>query len=251
MGIVTGEDFQMVYSDTPGIIKPHYKLQESMMGFVNMALEDADIILYVTDVKETPDKNMDYLQRINQMEVPVVIVLNKIDLSTQEEVTTLMEMWKGLIARAEIIPASALKNFNLDTIFERIRELLPEGPAYFEPDELTDKTERFFASEIIREKVFLNYKKELPYSVEVEIEEFKESAGLIGIRAVIHVSRDSQKGIIIGHQGSALKKTGTMARLDMEKFFGKKVFLELFVKVTKDWRDKPAALRRFGYDTSA
>jgi GTPase len=251
LGIVTGEGYQIVYSDTPGIIKPHYKLQESMMSFVQTALDDADIILYVTDVKETPDKNIDYLRRINLKEVPVIMVLNKIDLSTQEEVTKLIEIWKELLPRAEIIPVSALESFNVNAVFDRIVSLLPEGPAYYDAEELTDKSERFFASEIIREKIFLNYRKELPYSVEVEIEEFKESSGLIGIRALIHVTRDSQKGIIIGHQGQALKKTGTMARIDMEKFFGKKVFLELFVKVTKDWRDKPASLRRFGYDTSS
>jgi GTPase len=247
MGIVTGENFQIVYSDTPGIIKPGYKLQESMMKFVGTAIVDADIILYVTDVKETPEKNSDYIEKINQTEVPVLLLINKIDLSNQEELEILVSKWKGLIPKAEIIPVSALKNFNLQLVLNRIIELLPVSPPYFPEDELTDKSQRFFASEIIREKIFINYQKEIPYSVEVQIEEFKESEDIIRINALILVARESQKSIIIGKKGSALKKTGTMARMDMEKFFEKKIYLETFVKVNKDWRDKDSMLKRFGY----
>lgn len=247
MGIVNGDDFQIVYSDTPGIIKPGYKLQEAMMKFVGTALTDADILLYVTDVKESPEKNTDYIQRVNQVEVPVILLINKVDLSNQQELELLVEMWKGLVPKAEIFPVSATKLFNLPPVLKRIVELLPESPPYFPKDELTDKPEKFFAAEIIREKIFLNYQKEIPYSTEVQIEEFLEGEELLRINANILVVRETQKSIIIGKKGAALKKTATAARLEMEKFFGKKIFLEIFVKVSKDWRDKETVLKRFGY----
>lgn len=248
MGIVNGEEFQIVYSDTPGIIKPGYKLQEAMMKFVGTAIIDADIILYVTDVKESPEKNSDYIQKVNQANVPVILLINKIDLSNQEELESLVQKWHELVPLAQILPVSAISGFNLSLVLKRIIELLPESPPYFPKDELTDKPERFFAAEIIREKIFLNYQQEIPYSIEVQIEEFHDTPGLLRISAVILVVRDSQKSIIIGKKGSALKKTATQARLDMEKFFGKKVFLEVFVKVSKDWRDKDSVLKRFGYN---
>ncbi|MGC9374528.1 MAG: GTPase Era [Bacteroidales bacterium] len=248
LGIVNSDDYQIVYSDTPGILKPNYKLQEKMMRFVGSAFEDADIILYVTDVIEKMDKNQQYIDKLSQTNVPVLLLINKIDLSNQEELENLVDIWKKILPKAEIIPVSATQNFNLDQVFKRILELLPEGPAYYPKDSLTDKTERFFVSEIIREKILNNYRKEIPYSVEVEVEEFKESEKLLRIRATINVIRPSQKGIIIGHKGQALKKTGTEAREDIEDFFGKKVFLELFVKVSKDWRDKEKNLKDFGYN---
>ncbi|MEA2107733.1 MAG: GTPase Era [Bacteroidota bacterium] len=248
LGIVNSDDYQIVYSDTPGILKPNYKLQEKMMRFVGSAFEDADIILYVTDVVEKMDKNQQYIDKLSQTNVPVLLLINKIDLSNQEELENLVDIWKKILPKAEIIPVSATKNFNLDQVFKRILELLPEGPAYYPKDSLTDKTERFFVSEIIREKILNNYRKEIPYSVEVEVEEFKETEKLLRIRATINVIRPSQKGIIIGHKGQALKKTGTEAREDIEDFFGKKVFLELFVKVSKDWRDKEKNLKDFGYN---
>jgi GTP-binding protein Era len=248
LGIVNTEEYQIIYSDTPGILKPHYKMQEAMMGFVKTAIDDADMILYVTDVIETIDKNQEYITKVNNSQVPVILVINKIDLCKNEGLPQLIETWKGLMPRAEIVPVSALEKFNVENLFNGIIELLPEGPAYFAKDALTDRSERFFVSEIIREKVFLNYKKEIPYSVEVLVELFKEDDNIIHIKAVIIVSRDSQKGIIIGKGGLALKKTGTRARLDMEKFFGKKVFLELFVKVEKDWRDSNRLLKEFGYN---
>ncbi|MDY6800259.1 MAG: GTPase Era [Bacteroidota bacterium] len=248
LGIVNSDDYQIVYSDTPGILKPNYKLQEKMMRFVGSAFEDADIILYVTDVVEKMDKNQQYINKLSQTNVPVLLLINKIDLSNQEDLETLVDIWKKILPEAEIIPVSATKNFNLDQVFKRILELLPEGPAYYPKDSLTDKTERFFVSEIIREKILNNYRKEIPYSVEVEVEEFKETEKILRIRATINVIRPSQKGIIIGHKGLALKKTGTEARVDIEDFFGKKVFLELFVKVTKDWRDKEKNLKDFGYN---
>lgn len=248
LGIVNSDDYQIVYSDTPGILKPNYKLQEKMMRFVGSAFEDADIILYVTDVVEKMDKNQQYINKLSQTNVPVLLLINKIDLSNQEDLETLVDIWKKILPKAEIIPVSATKNFNLDQVFKRILELLPEGPAYYPKDSLTDKTERFFVSEIIREKILNNYRKEIPYSVEVEVEEFKETEKNLRIRATINVIRPSQKGIIIGHKGLALKKTGTEARVDIEDFFGKKVFLELFVKVTKDWRDKEKNLKDFGYN---
>ncbi len=248
MGIVNTDDYQIVYSDTPGILKPNYKLQEKMMRFVGTALEDADIVLYITDVVETFDKNQQYIDRLAKVEVPVLLLINKIDLTNQDKLESLVETWSKILPKAEILPISALKNFNLDVVFKRIVELLPEGHPYFPKDSLTDKTERFFVSEIIREKVLLNYQKEIPYSVEIEVEEFIDTEKLLRIRAIIHVVRPSQKGIIIGHKGQALKKTGTDARIDIEAFFDKKVFLELYVKVSKDWRDNDRPLRSFGYN---
>lgn len=247
MGIVNGEDFQIVYSDTPGIIKPRYELQESMMSFVKGALTDADIVLYVTDVTEKTAEGNEYLDRIKKSGVPVIVAVNKIDLSNQAAVETILGLWNKEFPQSPVIPVSAINGFNLNTLLDSITERLPESPPYFPKDQLTDKYERFFASEIIREKILFNYQKEIPYSVEIEIESFKEEGGLIRIRALIHVARDSQKGIIIGHRGDKLKKVGTEARRDMEDFFGRKVFLELYVKVTKEWRDKPLVLRRFGY----
>ncbi|HRW62724.1 MAG TPA: GTPase Era [Bacteroidales bacterium] len=248
MGIVNGDDFQIVYSDTPGILKPNYKLQEKMMGFVGTALVDADIILYITDVVETMDKHQQFIDKLYKTDIPVLLLINKIDLTTQEKLEELVETWGKILPKAQILPISALNKFNIDQVFKRIMELLPESPPYYPKDAFTDKTERFFVSEIIREKVLLNYQKEIPYSVEIEVEEFNDSESLLRIRATIHVTRPSQKGIIIGHKGQALKKTGTEARIDIEDFFGKKVFLELFVKVSKDWRDKDRALRNFGYN---
>ncbi len=247
MGIVNGEDFQIVYSDTPGILKPQYKLQESMMSFVNMALSDADLIMYVTDVGEKNAFEGEYIDRIKESGIPVIIAVNKVDISTQEELEKVVENWHKAFPGSPVIPVSALKNFNLDGLLTNILAKLPEGEPFFPKDQLTDKYERFFASEIIREKILTNYKKEIPYSVEIEIESFSDEKTILKIRAIIHVTRDSQKGIIIGHKGSMLKRVGTEARHDMEDFFGKKVFLELYVKVTKDWRDKPLALKRFGY----
>jgi GTP-binding protein Era len=248
LGILNDDNYQIIFSDTPGILKPHYKMHEAMMGFVKTAIEDADLLLYITDVVETVDKNQEYIDKINKSEIPVILIINKIDLCKSDELVQLSATWKELLPRAEIIPVSALEKFNINSIFTRILEALPEGPPYYDKDALTDRTERFFVSEIIREKVFMNYKKEVPYSVEVGVEEFKEEEKIIRIKAVIIVSRDSQKGIIIGKNGDALKKTATRARLDMEKFFNKKVFLEVFVKVEKDWRDSNRLLREFGYN---
>lgn len=247
MGIVNGDDFQIVYSDTPGILNPKYKLQESMMGFVNSALTDADLILYVTDVSESRAYEGEYTEKIKSSGIPVIVAVNKIDLSNQEELEKIVEKWHGTFPSSPVIPLSALKNFNLDVLLNAILEKLPESPPYFPKDQLTDKYERFFAAEIIREKIFLNYKKEIPYSVEIEIESFHDEKDILRISALIHVTRDSQKGIIIGHKGSMLKKVGTEARKDLEDFFRKKVFLEMHVKVTKDWREKPPALKKFGY----
>ncbi|HDZ40933.1 MAG TPA: GTPase Era [Bacteroidetes bacterium] len=247
LGIVNGEDFQIVYSDTPGIIKPAYKLQEAMMQSVFTALTDADLIVYVTDVIETIDKNRDILNLVINSDVPVILVINKIDLSNQEKLELLIERWKSIMSEAIIVPLSAREKFNTDTLFSLILDRLPEGPPYFPKDQLTDRYERFFVKEILREKILKNYRKEIPYSVEVEIEEYKEEDKIVNIRALIHVSRDSQKGIIIGHRGKMLKKTGTEARIDIEEFIAKKVYLEMYVKVSKDWRDKPGALRKFGY----
>jgi GTP-binding protein Era len=247
MGIVNGEDFQIVYSDTPGILRPRYKLQETMMNFVNTALSDADMILYVTDVTEHSANEGEYIDRIKKSGIHVIVAVNKIDLTNQDELEKTVDSWHEAFPGSPIIPLSALKNFNLDSLLNSILDKLPENPPFFPKDQLTDKYERFFASEIIREKILLNYKKEIPYSVEIEIESFKEEKDIIKIRALIHVTRDSQKGIIIGHRGSMLKRVGTEARHDMEDFFQKRVFLELYVKVTRDWRDKPLALKRFGY----
>jgi GTPase len=247
MGIVNGVDYQIVYSDTPGILNPKYKLQETMMGFVNTALVDADLILYVTDIQDKSEEESGYLRKIIESKTPVIVAINKIDLSNQEELEKCVERWHGIFPDSDIIPLSALRNFNLDILFRSVLEKLPEGEPYFPKDQLTDKFERFFASEIIREKILLNYQKEIPYSVEIEVESFKDEAHIINIRALIHVARDSQKGIIIGHKGQMLKRTGTEARKDMEDFFGKKVFLELYVKVSKEWREKPQMLKKFGY----
>jgi GTP-binding protein Era len=235
IGIVNGENFQIVYSDTPGILKPRYKLQESMMTFVNIALTDADIILYVTDVTEKTEDETGYTAKIRESGIPVIVAINKIDLSNQQDLERIAGIWEKKFPGSPVIPVSALKRFNLDTLLNAVTSKLPEGAPYFPKDQLTDKYERFFASEIIREKILMNYQKEIPYSAEVEIESFKEEENIIRIRALIHVTRDSQKGIVIGHKGEKLKKTGTEARLDMEEFFGKKVFLE------------PQELKRFGY----
>jgi len=247
MGIVNGEDFQIVYSDTPGILRPQYKLQETMMNFVNSALSDADLILYITDVGERTAYEGEYIDRIKESGIPVIIAVNKVDLTQQDDLEKVVESWHKAFPDSPVIPVSGLKNFNLDSLLNAIKNKLPEGPAYFPKDQLTDKYERFFASEIIREKILIHYKKEIPYSVEIEIESFSDEKDIIKIRALIHVTRDSQKGIIIGHKGLMLKRVGTEARHDMEDFFKKKVFLEMYVKVTKDWRDKPLILKRFGY----
>ncbi|MFA8449797.1 MAG: GTPase Era [Bacteroidales bacterium] len=246
MGIVNSEDFQIVYSDTPGIVKPSYKLHNSMMQFVKTALLDADIILLIIDIKDK-DTDFNYLEKVKKSKLPVIIVINKIDLSSQEEVKECIEVWKEQIPEASIIPASALEKFNLDSLFDKLVELLPENPPYFPKEEMTDKPMRFFVSEIIREKILLNYKKEIPYSVEIEVESYKETADIIHISVIIYVARDSQKGIIIGHQGKAIKKIGIESRKDIEEFVGKKVFLETRVKVLKDWRDNDNQLKRFGY----
>lgn len=247
MGIVNGDNWQIVYSDTPGILKPHYKLQESMMEFVDVAIGDADIIIYVTDVVEKKDKNVAYIEKLNRLECPVIVVLNKIDLSTQEKVMEIMAQWRELLPNAEIIPVSATEKFNLEKLFDTILSQLPISPPWYDKETFTDKSMRFFASEIIREKILLNYSQEIPYCTEVVIEEFKEGKERYDISAVINVMRNSQKGIIIGNKGAALKKTGTQARLDMEDFFQKKVFLQLFVKVEPDWRENRRKLRDFGY----
>ena len=247
MGIVNGEDYQIVFSDTPGILKPNYMLQESMMNFVDTAIGDADIILYVTDVVEKIDKNREYVEKLSKVDCPVLIVINKIDESSQEQVLKLVEQWHSLVPNAEIFPASALNKFNLSTIFDRIIALLPQQPAWYDRDVFTDKSLRFFASEIIREKILLNYQKEIPYCTEVIIEAFKEEEEIYNIEAVILVMRESQKGIIIGPKGMALKRVGTQARKDMEKFFEKKVFLKMFVKVDPDWRENKRELKKFGY----
>jgi GTP-binding protein Era len=258
MGIVNGHegdggglgDFQIVYSDTPGILKPGYKLQESMMRFVRGAVQDADIILYVTDTVEAAasDRNAGVIESIRASGIPTIVIINKIDLSTPEAVAAMVERWEKLLPGAQVVAASALVGFNTDGLLGRIVAMLPEGDPYYDRDALTDRSLRFFASEIIREKILLNYAKEIPYSVEVAIEEYREEPTIDRIRAVIHVARTSQKGIIIGHKGEALKKVGTAARRDLEQFLGKKVFLELFVKVADGWRDSDAALRRFGYE---
>ena len=248
MGIVNGEDWQIVYSDTPGILKPGYRLQENMMKFVDGALGDADIILYVTDTVETADKNAEYIEKLGRIDCPVIIVLNKIDISSQDDVLKLMQYWKEQLPKALVIPVSAQERFNLDSVLDAVKERLPECPPWFDKDAFTDKNLRFFASEIIREKILLNYKEEIPYSCEVEIESFKEGEERYDISAVIYVMRDSQKGIIIGKKGAALKRTGTQARIEMEDFFQKKVFLSIYVKTDPDWRENRKELRKFGYE---
>ncbi len=248
LGIVNGDDYQIVFSDTPGIIKPAYELQESMMDFVKSAFEDADVLIYMVEIGERELKDEAFFARINNSKVPVMLLLNKIDKSNQEQLEEQVTLWSEKVPNAEIFPISALEKFNTQAVYDRIIELLPVSPPYFPKDALTDKSERFFVNEIIREKILLNYDKEVPYAVEVETEEFKEEENIIRIKAVIMVERDSQKGIIIGHKGAALKKVGITSREEMEQFFMKKVHLELFVKVNKDWRSSDYQLRRFGYN---
>ncbi|MBR6980014.1 MAG: GTPase Era [Prevotella sp.] len=248
MGIVNTEDMQIVFSDTPGVLKPNYKLQESMLAFSESALADADVLLYVTDVVENPEKNTDFLDKVRMMKVPVLLLINKIDLTDQKGLNLVVEKWHTLLPEAEILPISALNKFGTDLILKRIKELLPDSPPYFDKDQLTDKPARFFVSEIIREKILLYYDKEIPYSVEVAVEQFKEEESIIRISAVIYVERDSQKGIIIGHRGYALKKVSTEARKALERFFGKSIFLETFVKVDKGWRSSQKELDHFGYN---
>ena len=247
MGIVNTPELQIVYSDTPGVLRPNYKLQESMLEFSESALGDADVLLYVTDTVETADKNEFFLERVRGVKCPVLLLINKVDLTTQAELEALVERWHQELPEAEIIPLSALNNFNVQPLKKRIESLIPPSPPYFEKDALTDKPARFFVTEIIREKILLYYQKEIPYSVEVIVEAFREEEARIHIQALIIVERDSQKGIIIGHKGVALKKVGSMARRDMERFFEKKIFLELFVKVEKDWRNRDNLLRAYGY----
>lgn len=247
LGIVNDDDYQIVFSDTPGVIQPAYKMHESMMTFVKSALTDADVILFMVEAKENKFKDEDILNSLKKTDTPILLLINKIDEVDQEFLESKVDFWKAEIPKAEIYPLSALHRFNIENIFERIKELLPEGEPFYDKDALTDKPEKFFVSEIIREKILLNYKKEIPYSCEVVIEEFKELPHIINIRANIVVARDSQKGILIGHQGKELKKVGTEARKDIETFFEKKVFLELYVKVNKDWRNNDSMLKRFGY----
>ena len=247
LGIVNGKNFQLVLSDTPGIIKPNYQLQSSMMDFVKTAIDDADIILYMIEVGESTLKDEDLYDKIKSSKTPILLIINKIDLTNQEDLEKQIDKWKEKLPNAEIFPISALEKFQLENLLERLIELLPESPAYFPKDQLTDKPERFFVNEIIREKILLNYKKEIPYSIEVLTEEFKEDKTIIRIRSVIMVERDSQKGIIIGHKGEALKKVGIQSRKDLEIFFGKQIHIELFVKVNKNWRNNQSQLKRFGY----
>lgn len=248
MGIVNTDDMQIVFSDTPGVLKPNYKMQEMMLAFSESALADADVLLYVTDVIENPEKNIEFLEKVKKMKIPVLLLINKIDQSDPKKLGDIVEKWHSLLPNAEILPISAKNKFGVDMLLKRIKELLPESPAFFDKDQLTDKPARFFVSEIIREKILLYYDKEIPYAVEVRVERFKEGDTRIHINAVIYVERDSQKGIIIGHQGVALKKVNTESRKALEKFFGKKIFLETFVKVDKDWRSSQRELDAFGYN---
>ena len=248
MGIVNDDDAQIVFSDTPGVLEPNYKLQESMLAFSESALQDADVLLYVTDVVENPEKNSDFLEKVAKMTIPVLLLINKIDQTDNKSLVALVEKWHGLLPSAEILPISAKNKFGIDMLMKRVKELLPDSPPYFDKDQLTDKPARFFVSEIVREKILLYYSKEIPYSVEVRVESFKETDSLIRIGAVIYVERESQKGIIIGHQGVALKKVSTESRKALEKFFGKNVWLEIFVKVDKDWRNSKRELDNFGYN---
>lgn len=247
MGIANGDDYQVVFSDTPGILKPNYKLQEKMMGFVDAAFEDADIILFITDVTETFEQ-IEVLERIKKLNIPILLVINKADLSSQEKIQELIEQWKQKVPAKEVFVISALHKFNLQSILNYIIDMLPESPPFYSKDDLSDKNVRFFVSEIIREKILMNYQKEIPYSVEVAIESYKEEDDIDKILATVYVSRDSQKGIIIGHKGTSLKKTASQARVDIEKFIGKKVFLEIYVKVRKDWRNNDNLLKQFGYN---
>lgn len=248
MGIVNTKDMQIVFSDTPGVLKPNYRLQESMLAFSESALTDADILLYVTDVIENPEKNIEFLEKVQHLDIPIILLINKIDMSDQKTLGSLVEKWHSLLPKAEILPLSALNKFGVDILLNRIKDLLPDSPPFFDKDQLTDKPARFFVSEIIREKILLFYDKEIPYSVEVRVEEFKEDSKLIRIRVIIYVERNSQKGIIIGHQGVALKKVSSEARKSLERFFGKKIYLEIFVKVDKDWRSSQKELDSFGYN---
>lgn len=247
MGIINSDDAQIVFSDTPGVLKPNYKLQESMLAFSESALRDADVLLYVTDVVETPDKHSDFIRKVEVLNVPVLVLINKIDLTDQKGLEKLVQTWHDIFPSAEIFPVSAKARFNVDNVLRRVRELLPESPPYFGKDQWTDRPARFFVTEIIREKILLYYDKEIPYATEVVVEQFKESDKVIKINAVIYVERDSQKGIIIGHQGVAIKKVSTEARRTLEKFFGKAIYLELFVKVDKDWRNAEGRLEAYGY----
>ncbi len=248
MGIVNGEDFQIVFSDTPGVLRPSYKLQEQMLDFSKSALVDADILLYMTDVQDDALKNEEFLTKVKSNKAHILLVINKIDLTTQQTLNSLVDFWKKTLPNAEIFPISAQEGFGTEQLMKRIVELLPECPPFFDKDQLTDKPQKFFVNEIIREKILLNYDKEIPYSVEVEVESFKEEDKIIRIRANIYVERDSQKGIIIGHQGKSLKRVGTQARQDLEAFFEKQIYLELYVKVDRDWRQNNARLRHYGYD---
>lgn len=247
MGIINSDDAQIVFSDTPGVLKPNYKLQEEMLAFSVSALQDADVLLYVTDVVETPDKNSDFLEKVKKMNVPVLVLINKIDISNQKDLEKLVQLWHESLPKAEIFPISAKVKFNVDNVLSRIKELLPDSPPYFDKDQWTDKPARFFVTEIIREKILLYYDKEIPYAVEVVVEQFKEDDKHIHINAVIYVECDSQKGIIIGHRGIALKKVSSEARKTLEKFFGKSIYLEIFVKVDKDWRSNTKRLEAYGY----
>jgi GTP-binding protein Era len=248
MGIMSGENFQIIYSDTPGIIKPHYKLHEKMLRFIDRALEDADILLYITDVKEKYDKHQDYINKIKKTDIPIILLVNKIDLTREGELESILSQWKKMLPAAHIIPISALKGYYLPEVFDKILELLPENPPYYPKDALTDKPERFFTSEIIREKIFLNFEKEVPYSAEVQIDEFKDTDQILNIRATIYVMRDSQKSILIGKKGEAIKNIGIQAREDLEALYEKQVFLDLYVKVYKEWRDKDGFLKSLGYN---
>ncbi|MBQ8335981.1 MAG: GTPase Era [Bacteroidaceae bacterium] len=248
MGILNTDDAQIVFSDTPGVLKPNYKLQEAMLRFSRSALRDADVLLYVTDMVESPEKNSDFIDEVRKLDVPILVLINKIDLGNQSELVKKVEQWHAILPEAEILPISALAKFNVDVVMRRIMELLPPSPPYFDKDQLTDKPARFFVTEIIREKILLHYDKEIPYVCEAAVEYFKEKEGSIYIKALIYVERESQKGIIIGHEGVALKRVATDARRELEKFFGKKIFLEIYVKVDKDWRNSDRQLRRFGYD---
>lgn len=248
MGIINDDEAQIVFSDTPGVLKPNYKLQQSMLAFSESALVDADVLLYVTDPVEKIDKNSDFLQKVSQLEIPIIVLINKIDLIDQNKLIEMVEEWHGILPKAEIVPVSATNKFNVQPVLKRVKELLPECPPYFDKDQLTDKPARFFVTEIIREKILLYYDKEIPYSVEVGVESFKEDNHHIHINAIIYVERESQKGIIIGHGGRALKKVATEARKSLEKFFGKTIYLETFVKVSKDWRDSDKELNLFGYN---
>jgi len=247
MGILNTPEMQICFSDTPGVLKPNYKLQEQMLHFSEEALEDADILLYVTDMVETPDKNADFLQKVQHLQVPILVLINKIDLSDQQALTQKVDEWHSVLPAAEVFPISALHRFGVDQVLTRIRELLPESPAYFDKDTWPDKPARFFVTEIIREKILLYYDKEIPYSVEAVVESFKETDDLIRIEAVIYVERESQKGIIIGHQGVALKRVSSEARRELERFFGKRIFLQCYVKVDKDWRNSERAMKQYGY----